>query len=266
MVARINGYLAVGLALPLPASRTGRCIIHKCKRNSNNTFSKGKTWNVEDIRALEVFDVSIYWHPSCRADRVAALLLTSFDPATFPCQSFHFGLTMSKPYRWETEREREQQAFVEAVAKVYNKYMRRPIPRIVGLEFRDDRSGQSSSRSCFKLEAYLTFSSRDILVIGCSSAAIARFAGRCLIDACGFHRWLLLSDLSVPSTFSRQATPNPFTFQVKRGSLSTGNVEVEPLDERARHRRSSAKVATQGQRGQRHAGQHELGRRRTKTI
>ena len=32
----------------------GRCKIHKSKRNTNGTFSIGKTWNLEDLRGLEV--------------------------------------------------------------------------------------------------------------------------------------------------------------------------------------------------------------------
>jgi hypothetical protein len=39
--------------------------MHKAKRNNNLTFSKGKTWQLEDVRALEVIGVS----PSKRPTR-----------------------------------------------------------------------------------------------------------------------------------------------------------------------------------------------------
>lgn len=39
--------------------RTGRVFIHKAKRNSNLSFSKGKTWYLEDVRVLEVMGVSV---------------------------------------------------------------------------------------------------------------------------------------------------------------------------------------------------------------
>lgn len=38
-------------------SRSGRVYLHKAKRNSNQTFSKGKTWNLEDLRAIKLSDV-----------------------------------------------------------------------------------------------------------------------------------------------------------------------------------------------------------------
>jgi hypothetical protein len=46
------------------ASRSGEVFLHKSKRNSNNTFSIGKTWNLADVRAVEVFDVSPFSLPS----------------------------------------------------------------------------------------------------------------------------------------------------------------------------------------------------------
>lgn len=60
----LYGYLSAGEADGCPfvlgwvtAARSGRCFVHKAKRNSNGTFSKGKTWNLEDLRVLEVVDV-----------------------------------------------------------------------------------------------------------------------------------------------------------------------------------------------------------------
>jgi hypothetical protein len=37
--------------------RSGKVYLHKAKRNQNMSFSKGKTWNLEDLRAVEVLDV-----------------------------------------------------------------------------------------------------------------------------------------------------------------------------------------------------------------
>jgi hypothetical protein len=38
-------------------AKTGRVYLHKAKRNSNQTFSKGKTWNLEDLRAIRLEEV-----------------------------------------------------------------------------------------------------------------------------------------------------------------------------------------------------------------
>lgn len=44
--------------LMLAVTRLGKVVVHKAKRNSNLTFSKGKTWNLEDMRVIEMIGVS----------------------------------------------------------------------------------------------------------------------------------------------------------------------------------------------------------------
>jgi hypothetical protein len=38
-------------------TKFGKVVIHKAKRNNNLSFSKGKTWQLEDMRVLEVVGV-----------------------------------------------------------------------------------------------------------------------------------------------------------------------------------------------------------------
>ncbi len=38
-------------------TRMGKVLLHKAKRNTNMSFSKGKTWNLEDLRQVEVIEV-----------------------------------------------------------------------------------------------------------------------------------------------------------------------------------------------------------------
>lgn len=42
-----------------PVTRLGECMLHKGKSNSNGTFSRGKTWRLSDMRALEQMGVSL---------------------------------------------------------------------------------------------------------------------------------------------------------------------------------------------------------------
>lgn len=44
--------------LMLAVTKLGKVVLHKAKRNSNLTFSKGKTWHLEDVRVVEVVNVS----------------------------------------------------------------------------------------------------------------------------------------------------------------------------------------------------------------
>lgn len=41
-------------------TKFGKVVMHKAKRNNNLSFSKGKTWHLDDVRALEVIGVSSY--------------------------------------------------------------------------------------------------------------------------------------------------------------------------------------------------------------
>jgi hypothetical protein len=42
----------------MAVTRLGKVVIHKAKRNANLSFSKGKTWHLEDMRVVEVIGVS----------------------------------------------------------------------------------------------------------------------------------------------------------------------------------------------------------------
>jgi hypothetical protein len=44
--------------LMLAVTKLGKVVLHKAKRTSNLTFSKGKTWHLEDVRVVEVVNVS----------------------------------------------------------------------------------------------------------------------------------------------------------------------------------------------------------------
>jgi hypothetical protein len=42
----------------MTATKHGKPLLHKAKQNSNGTFSKGKTWQLEDMRQVEQLGVS----------------------------------------------------------------------------------------------------------------------------------------------------------------------------------------------------------------
>jgi hypothetical protein len=52
--------------------RDGRLKLHKSKRNSNGTFSIGKTWALEELQMLHVSDASL-----CASSGRKALLTSS---------------------------------------------------------------------------------------------------------------------------------------------------------------------------------------------
>ncbi|CED82489.1 siroheme synthase [Phaffia rhodozyma] len=99
------------------STQSEKCFIHKAKRNSNGTFSKGKTWGLESLRTIEVVD------------------------------PLHFSLTMSKTYRYATEREAEQAAFIEASIKIFRQYMNGRMPRLIGIDLKMLKEGEQEPAS-----------------------------------------------------------------------------------------------------------------------
>jgi hypothetical protein len=54
-----------------PVTKMGKAVLHKAKQNSNGSFSKGKTWMLDDMRQMEQSGVS--WRRVCRVDMSRAV-------------------------------------------------------------------------------------------------------------------------------------------------------------------------------------------------
>ncbi|VDB99589.1 unnamed protein product [Peniophora sp. CBMAI 1063] len=68
---------------------SGHAFIHKSKLNSNGTFSVGKTWQLQELRGLEV--------------------MSGKD----------FNITLARTYRWQTEDPNDQANFLVAIVQLY---------------------------------------------------------------------------------------------------------------------------------------------------
>ncbi|WWC58251.1 uncharacterized protein I303_100789 [Kwoniella dejecticola CBS 10117] len=88
--------------LMLAVTKLGKVVIHKAKRNNNLSFSKGKTWHLEDVRILEVIGPT------------------------------DFALTMTiRRYHWTTERSKDQSHFLNSIVKVYRTYTKGETPELI---------------------------------------------------------------------------------------------------------------------------------------
>lgn len=92
---------------------SGKVTINKAKRNANGSFSIGKDWDLNTLRAVEV------------------------------SQPTQFTVTLTRSYSWSTDRAREQFLFLSSVVNVYRKYTRDTEgPQLIGLDM-----SQGSSNS-----------------------------------------------------------------------------------------------------------------------
>ncbi|CAO1631790.1 unnamed protein product [Sympodiomycopsis kandeliae] len=84
---------------------TGKVSINKAKRNANGSFSVGKDWDLNTLKAVHV------------------------------TSDTNFTLTLARAYAWTTDRPREQYLFLTSLVNVYRKYTRDyDGPKCIGLD------------------------------------------------------------------------------------------------------------------------------------
>ncbi|GAB7350382.1 hypothetical protein MBLNU459_g1005t1 [Dothideomycetes sp. NU459] len=100
---------------------TGRVRMHKARENSNGSFSIGKTWNLEDLSAIES-----YAHAG---------------PATGQREHYRewagaigFTVTISKPYYWQAGTAKEKDFFIASLVKIFRKYTKGQVPELRGYQ------------------------------------------------------------------------------------------------------------------------------------
>ncbi|KAK8184723.1 exocyst complex component Sec3-domain-containing protein [Phyllosticta paracitricarpa] len=103
---------------------SGRVRMHKARENSNGTFSIGKTWNMEDLTAIESFVNAMPKNPE-EAQRKDWAGPTGFI------------VTLAKPYYWQANSPKEKDFFINSLVKIYGKYTSGKVPRLLGFSQRE---------------------------------------------------------------------------------------------------------------------------------
>jgi hypothetical protein len=117
-----------GMAVVYPGNIAGEGLIHKSKMNSNGTFSVGKTWRLNELRGVEVTDVSrtfVSW---------SHCVLTPTQPLTF-------NVTLARTYRWQTEKASEQVEFLHVLVDLFRSVSGGTL-QVIGLAEPAVRSGE----------------------------------------------------------------------------------------------------------------------------
>jgi hypothetical protein len=111
----------------LAVRKSGRVTVNKARENPNGSFSIGKTWNLDDLSAIQIYD--------------------ALDPTTVEEQNFKqwagpagFIVTLGKPYFWQAPTSMEKEFFVGSLIKIYRKYTAGKIPALIG--FTQQEMGQ----------------------------------------------------------------------------------------------------------------------------
>ncbi|CAK7218153.1 hypothetical protein SBRCBS47491_003410 [Sporothrix bragantina] len=97
--------------------KSGRVRVHKSKENPNGTFSIGKTWDLNDLTAIES-----YTAPNVSPDfRQWA-------------GNVGFLITLGKPYYWQAQTDKEKRFFIASLLKIYGKYSGGKVPLLTGFD------------------------------------------------------------------------------------------------------------------------------------
>ena len=101
--------------------RSGRVRLHKARENNSGTFSIGKTWNLDDLGALQSW--------------TGALPATAEEHQQKSWASdVGFTVTLGKPYYWQASTSREREFFIASLIKIYRKYTGGKVPEMIGFD------------------------------------------------------------------------------------------------------------------------------------
>ncbi|KAL8993266.1 MAG: hypothetical protein Q9169_006478 [Polycauliona sp. 2 TL-2023] len=101
--------------------KTGRVRMHKARENANGSFSVGKTWNLDDLNAIESFAHGIPATPEEQQNRQRA-------------GNVGFIVTITKPYYWQAATCKEKEFFIFSLIKIFKKYTQGRVPELVGFD------------------------------------------------------------------------------------------------------------------------------------
>ncbi|XXG95521.1 hypothetical protein Hte_001785 [Hypoxylon texense] len=100
--------------------KSGRVRMHKSKENANGSFSIGKTWDLNDLTAIESFT-----GPNADPQKREWAGETGFV------------INIGKPYYWQAHADKEKKFFIASLIKIYGKYTGGSVPELKGFDPRE---------------------------------------------------------------------------------------------------------------------------------
>ncbi|KAM5429391.1 GTP-Rho binding exocyst subunit [Microsporum canis] len=111
-------------AIIVSVRKSGRVRMHKSRENSDGSFSIGKTWTLDDLSRIQIYD---HLTPSSQIEQQQKSWAADLG----------FIVTITKPYYWTAATSKERDFFIGSLVKIYKKYTGGKVPDLVGLEPRE---------------------------------------------------------------------------------------------------------------------------------
>lgn len=99
--------------------KSGRVRVHKARENPTGTFSIGKTWNLDELSAIQ-----IYAGVAPTNDKEAMQKQWAGENG--------FTVTLGKAYYWYAPTSKEKDFFIASLIKIYKKYTGGKLPELTG--------------------------------------------------------------------------------------------------------------------------------------
>ena len=108
-----------GRVILVAVRRSGKVRVHKARENPNGSFSIGKTWNLDELTAIQSY---------------AALSPSSQQENTEKqwAGTTGFLVTLGKPYYWQASTSKEKDFFIASLTKIFRKYTGGRAPQLTG--------------------------------------------------------------------------------------------------------------------------------------
>ncbi|KDB25668.1 hypothetical protein H109_02500 [Trichophyton interdigitale MR816] len=108
-------------AIIVSVRKSGRVRMHKSRENSDGSFSIGKTWTLDDLSRIQIYD---HLTPSSQIEQQQKSWAADLG----------FIVTITKPYYWTAATSKERDFFIGSLVKIYKKYTGGKVPELVGLD------------------------------------------------------------------------------------------------------------------------------------
>lgn len=98
--------------------------MHKARENNDGTFSIGKTWLLDDLSHIQIYE---HMPASSNSEQQQKMWASNVG----------FVVTVSKPYYWQAATPKERDFFIGSLVKIYKKYTGGRVPELLGFDSRD---------------------------------------------------------------------------------------------------------------------------------
>lgn len=101
--------------------KSGRVRMHKARENNNGSFSIGKTWVLDDLSAIQSYNMIVTSNQEDQQAKERA-------------RDIGFVVTIQKPYYWQASTAKEKDFFIYSLIKIYKKYTAGKLPQLSGFD------------------------------------------------------------------------------------------------------------------------------------